>query len=153
MQIQEMTSPSVPTSSTLLCSPNKRGQISEVCVGGPSETCLDALEAAAGAGAVKINLWYVPTMQDILGWIFWPLAFLMGVPAKDCMHIGQLRDKDHHQRASSSEMLEMLKDPAINLSHRSQVIATYALCGCNLRSIAIQIGGIGGIAPSRRKIF
>lgn len=91
------------------------------------------------------------TLQAILGWLFAPLAWLMGVPWKDAPEIGTLLGI----KTAVNEFIAYLQlSTAItqdNLSPRSVIIATYALCGfANLSSIAIQIGGIGGLAPNRR---
>ncbi|MEL6179428.1 MAG: nucleoside transporter C-terminal domain-containing protein, partial [Myxococcota bacterium] len=118
------------------------------------ESCIAQLTPALGADAETASIWYVPTFQDILGVLFWPIAFIMGVPISECWYIGQLLGSKVilNELVAYSELVEMLKNPAIQLSERSVVIATYALCGfANLGSIAIQIGGIGGIAPNRRK--
>ena len=92
------------------------------------------------------------SLQSILGIIFFPFAFIMGVPLADCTVISKL----FGEKLILTEFLAYvhlaadLKDGLIS-DPRSVVIATYALCGfANFASIAIQIGGIAGIAPSRR---
>lgn len=91
-------------------------------------------------------------LDALLGWMFAPLAWLMGVPWADAPEIGTLLGI----KTAVNEFVAYLQLSALlagdtDLSPRSVVIATYALCGfANLSSIAIQIGGIGGIAPSRR---
>lgn len=98
-------------------------------------------------GGIKINL------EVVLGWLFFPFAFIMGVPVKDCNVIGMLLGEKIvlNEFYAYSHLGRMLASGACELSERSIVIATYALCGfANFQSIAIQIGGIGGIAPSRR---
>ena len=85
----------------------------------------------------------------ILGWLFAPLAFLAGVPLDEAVAIGGLIG----QKIVANEFVAYvaLTEASANLSDRSVLIATYALCGfANFASIAIQIGGIGSIAPSRR---
>ena len=91
------------------------------------------------------------TMQNIFGWINAPFAWLMGVPWHDCIPIGQILG----ERIVLNEFVGYLdltthaKDLA--LDPRSFTIATYALCGfANFSSIAIQVGGIGSLAPERR---
>ncbi|HEX6135770.1 MAG TPA: nucleoside transporter C-terminal domain-containing protein [Longimicrobiales bacterium] len=92
------------------------------------------------------------SLDAILGWLLAPLAWLMGVPWADAPEIGTLIGI----KTAVNEFVAFLQlsgmlagDTA--LSPRSIIIATYALCGfANFSSIAIQIGGIGGIAPSRR---
>ncbi|MBY6203952.1 nucleoside transporter C-terminal domain-containing protein [Halomonas denitrificans] len=85
----------------------------------------------------------------ILGWIFAPVAFLVGVPLDEAVTVGGLIG----QKIVANEFVAYvaLTDIQGELSERSVLIATYALCGfANFSSIAIQLGGIGGIAPSRR---
>lgn len=93
------------------------------------------------------------TLEKIFGWLFAPLAFLMGVPWADASTIGSLLGQKTmiNEFVAYSNLAEMVKPGGIELQERSAIIATYALCGfSNLSSIAIQIGGIGGIAPERR---
>ncbi len=89
------------------------------------------------------------SLEYLLGWLFFPIAFLMGVPSSDCFLVGQLLG----EKMGINEFVAYLHLANImeNLSYRSIVISTYALCGfANFGSIAIQIGGIGGMAPERR---
>jgi len=87
------------------------------------------------------------TLQKIFGWIFAPVAWVMGVPWEDCTKIGQLLGT----RMVVNEFVAYLDLMKIDISPRGYVIATYAFCGfANFGSIAIQIGGISTIAPSRR---
>jgi CNT family concentrative nucleoside transporter len=94
------------------------------------------------------------TLEKALGWVNAPFAWLMGIQWSDCTIVGQLLGKrillnEFVSYLDLSTMIGM-KD-ANPLSPRSVVIATYALCGfANFSSIAIQIGGIGAIAPNRR---
>lgn len=94
------------------------------------------------------------SLEMIFGWAFSPLAFLMGVPWEDATKIGALLGEKTmiNEFVAYSHLAQMIKpDSGIILSEKSEIIATYALCGfSNLSSIAIQIGGIGGIAPNRR---
>lgn len=92
-------------------------------------------------------------LELIFGWIFSPIAWVMGVPWKDCQTIGALLGKRLviNEFVSYLDLAAILSQGSKTLDPRSVVIATYALCGfANFSSIAIQIGGIGGIAPSRR---
>ncbi len=90
------------------------------------------------------------TIDMLLGWINAPFAYLMGVPWADCVEVGQAFGK----RIVFTEFigyldLTQLKD---TLDPRSFAIGTFAICGfANFASIAIQIGGIGSLAPDRRK--
>ena len=93
------------------------------------------------------------SMQYILGNIFAPVAWIIGVPAEDITVVGQLLGEktilnEFYAYASLSE----LKQAGAITNYRSIVIATYALCGfANFASIGIQIGGIGVLAPSQRR--
>jgi CNT family concentrative nucleoside transporter len=93
------------------------------------------------------------TLQRIFGWIFWPLAFLIGVPVAECAAVGTLLGEKMvlTEFVAYVHLYEWLSEGVIQLSPRTVVIASYALCGfANFGSIAIQLGGIGGIAPERR---
>jgi CNT family concentrative nucleoside transporter len=92
------------------------------------------------------------TMQTILGWLGAPVAWLMGTPWKDAQAVGTLLGEKTalNEFVAYLHLANMLQGGE-DLSARSIVIATYALCGfANFSSIAIQIGGIGGLAPERR---
>ena len=89
------------------------------------------------------------TLQRLFGWINAPFACLLGVPFKDCVTIGQVLG----ERIVLNEFVGYLTltNPRTVVDPRSFVLATYALCGfANFSSIAIQIGGIGALAPNRR---
>ncbi|HEU0138822.1 MAG TPA: nucleoside transporter C-terminal domain-containing protein [Bryobacteraceae bacterium] len=93
--------------------------------------------------------WLPPTLQQIFGYIFSPVAWVLGVSWKDSMAIGNLLGT----RLVLNEFVAFLELAPLReqLDPRSFVIATYALCGfANFSSIAIQIGGIGALAPSRK---
>jgi len=87
------------------------------------------------------------TLQKIMGWILAPVAWLMGVPWSDCPSIGGLLGT----RMILNEFVAYMELMNVDCSARAYVISTYALCGfANLGSVAIQIGGISTIAPTRR---
>ena len=91
------------------------------------------------------------SLNIILGWVCRPLAWVMGVPWSESADVGTLLGIKTaiNEFVGYVEMQKMIA--AGRLSERSQAIATYALCGfSNFSSIAIQIGGIGSIAPERR---
>ena len=92
------------------------------------------------------------SLELIFGWILSPLAALMGVPWADATDVGSLIGiKMVVNEFVAYLQLASVMDGAAVLSPRGTVIATYALLGfANFSSIAIQIGGIGGIAPERR---
>lgn len=91
------------------------------------------------------------TLQYLLGTVFAPLAWLMGVPASESQAVGSLLGT----KMAVNEYVAFLEIDRLTeagLSESSRVIASYALCGfSNFSSIAIQIGGLGTIAPGRRK--
>ncbi len=91
----------------------------------------------------------VLSLQMILGWLFAPVAWLMGVPLNEVTAIGSLLgEKVVLNEFVAYQHLSTLGD---QLSDRSMIIASYALCGfANFSSIAIQIGGTGSLAPDRR---
>jgi CNT family concentrative nucleoside transporter len=88
-------------------------------------------------------------LQTLFGWVNAPFAWLMGVPWKDCAAIGSVLG----ERIVINEFIGYLSLSKLGatIEPRSYVLATYALCGfANFSSIAIQIGGIGSLAPTRR---
>lgn len=93
------------------------------------------------------------TIEKIFSWIFYPLAWIMGVPSSDLLNVANWMGQKTvlNEFVAYFNMANFLKDHPGALSERSIIIASYALCGfSNFLSIAIQIGGIGGIAPNRR---
>jgi concentrative nucleoside transporter, CNT family len=93
------------------------------------------------------------TLQSVLGTLLAPVAWLMGTPWDDCAAVGRLIGVKTvlNEFVAYIDLAGMIREPG-GLQHpRSAIIATYALCGfSNFSSIAIQLGGIGGIAPERR---
>jgi CNT family concentrative nucleoside transporter len=92
------------------------------------------------------------SLERILGWLLAPLAFAMGVPARDAVEVGSLLGVKTvvNEFVAYLQLANGLREGA-DLSPRSVVIASYALSGfANFASIAIQIGGIGAMAPERR---
>lgn len=89
------------------------------------------------------------TLQQALGYLNAPFAWLMGIPWKDCPVVGEMLG----ERIVLNEFVGYLHltQAKAQLDERSFTLATYALCGfANFGSIAIQIGGIGALAPERR---
>lgn len=95
------------------------------------------------------------SMQLILGWIFSPLVFLMGVPSSDIQVVGGLLGQkiilnEFVAYLDLSTILQGTDAAGRTLTKQGATIATFALCGfANLSSIAINIGCVGGIAPER----
>lgn len=92
------------------------------------------------------------SLEWILGRVFAPLAYVMGVPWQDAFQAGNLLGQkvvinEFYAYANLSEMIN-----AGVLEERTIIILTYALCGfANFSSIGIQVGGLGALAPERRK--
>ena len=92
------------------------------------------------------------SIQGILGFIFQPLAWAMGIPWEEAQMVGVLMGEKITltELIAYSDLRDLRLEQAI--SDRTAIIASYALCGfANFASIGIQLGGIGGIAPERRK--
>ncbi len=90
-------------------------------------------------------------IETLLGWLLAPIAFIIGVPLSDIVDVGSLLGVKVvlNEFVAYMQMAEMVGDDL--LSPKTITMATFALCGfANFSSIAIQIGGIGGIAPSRK---
>jgi concentrative nucleoside transporter, CNT family len=100
----------------------------------------------AGRGVAR----FPSSLQQIFGWIFAPVAWLIGIPWRDCGAIGNLLGT----RMVINEVVAytQLGGMKATLDPRSFTIATFALCGfANFSSIGIQIGGIGALAPEQRR--
>jgi len=127
----------------------------------------DGLKLAANIGAMLIafisilsminySLDYVfhMSLQEMLGYIFAPLAWTMGIPWEEANIVGRLMG----EKIVLTELIAYgsLGDLINNnmISNRSAIIASYALCGfANFGSIGIQLGGIGAMAPQKRNIL
>jgi CNT family concentrative nucleoside transporter len=95
----------------------------------------------------RLGVAHPVTLQMFFGWINAPFAWLMGVPAQDCAAIGQVLG----ERIVLNEFIGYASLNQLHVEPRSYALATYALCGfANFASIAIQVGGIGSLAPERR---
>ena len=110
-----------------------------------------------GDPASSVNGWLSGTLghpvelslQTLFGWLLAPIAWLIGVPWQDATLVGSFIGEKIviNEFVAYVDMSSHLGE----MTQQSQLIATYALCGfANFSSIAIQIGGIGGLAPSRR---
>ncbi len=95
-------------------------------------------------------LWTGQTLQNLLGYVMAPVAWLLGVPMHEARDVGTLLGV----KIAVNEYIaygDLMSEDLAGLSDRSRIIASYALCGfANFSSIAIQIGGLGGMAPKRR---
>jgi concentrative nucleoside transporter, CNT family len=94
-------------------------------------------------------------IQDMLGYLLTPLAFLMGVPWHEAFHVGRLMATEIllNEYVSYGELAGVIQGHgAYVLSAKTQLIATVALCGfANLGSVAITIGGLSAMSPERRR--
>lgn len=113
------------------------------------------LNALVGAIHYSLASWGYPyfpsSLQEIIGWVFSPIAWLLGIPWSEAGHVGKLLGLRMvtNEFIAYGELGKLIS--AGELSQRSIVISTFALCGfANLGSIGIQIGGIGALAPDRR---
>lgn len=91
-------------------------------------------------------------LARILGWLFAPIAWVMGVPMQDVLVVGRLLGEKIvlTEFVAYIHLGGMVSGSEPVLTERGAVIASYALCGfANFASIGIQLGGIGGMAPSR----
>jgi CNT family concentrative nucleoside transporter len=100
------------------------------------------------------NLQYLWSMEAALGWLFQPVAWLIGIAWNDCARAGELMGL----KMAANEFVAYARlaewsspESTVEISDRTRSIMTYALCGfANFSSIGIQLGGIGGMAPERR---
>ncbi len=103
-----------------------------------------------GFGWLHGHLRFIPaSVQQVLAFVFAPVAWALGIQWKDCAAVGNLLGT----RMVLNEFVAFVDLGKVKtaIDHRSFVISTFALCGfANLSSIAIQIGGIGGLAPTRK---
>jgi CNT family concentrative nucleoside transporter len=94
--------------------------------------------------------WFPSSLEQIFGWVFSPVAWLVGIPWHDCHTVGNLLGL----RMVTNELVafQRLGPMEATLDPRSFTIATFALCGfANFSSVGIQIGGIGALAPNKRE--
>jgi CNT family concentrative nucleoside transporter len=97
--------------------------------------------------------WSLPAF---LGYAFAPLAWVMGIETSDCFKVGELLGirvvaNEFIAYQQLGDLAWQPPDSPLHISKRSEIILTYALCGfANFGSIGIQIGGIGGLAPTRQ---
>ena len=92
-------------------------------------------------------------LQTIFGYLFWPISWLMGIEPADCAKAGELLGTKTvlNEFVAYLDLSSILQTNPDLITDRTKIIVTYALCGfANFSSIAIQIGGIAGLAPERR---
>ena len=137
-------------------------------LGAISRGTVDGLHLALNVGAMLISFiallylvngimggihnsltWFPSSLAQVFGWIFAPVAWVIGIPWHDCRVMGNLLGT----RMVINEVVAFQQLGALKnaLDPRSFTIATFALCGfANFSSIGIQIGGIGALAPEQR---
>ncbi len=125
----------------------------------------DGLKLALNVGAMLIAflglvavldamLWLLPydlSVRKLLGWLFFPIAAVMGVPGGEIELLARLLGTKiaMTELVAYAELGPMIQQQQV--SPRTAMIASFALCGfANLGSVAIQIGGLGALAPERR---
>ena len=92
------------------------------------------------------------TLQKVLGWLLAPFAWLMGIPWQDAPTVGAMLGMKTilNEFVAYQELGRAIQ--AGEIGERAAIVASYALCGfANFGSLAILLGGIGGIAPERRQ--
>ncbi|HKU39523.1 MAG TPA: nucleoside transporter C-terminal domain-containing protein [Polyangiales bacterium] len=125
----------------------------------------DGLRLAVNVGAMLIVFlaltalvdavlgWVGLSLERIFSWLFWPLAWLLGVSSDDVPKVaGLLGQKTAlNEFVAYTSLTQKLQADPSWLSERSRVLASYALCGfANFSSIGIQVGGYSALAPGRR---
>jgi CNT family concentrative nucleoside transporter len=106
-----------------------------------------ALVALANSILQPLTGW---TLEGIAGWVFWPLAFAMGIPASECATVGASLGVKVVVNEFVS-YLQLAASGGAGLAPRSRVILTYALCGfTNFASVGIMVTGMAGMCPERR---
>ncbi|MEQ1733566.1 MAG: nucleoside transporter C-terminal domain-containing protein [Bacteroidia bacterium] len=93
------------------------------------------------------------SLDVILGWIFYPFAWAMGVPQQDVLEVATLMGKklSINEFVAYSDLTRMNATAATALTSKATMVASFALCGfANFSSVGMQIGGISELAPSRR---
>jgi concentrative nucleoside transporter, CNT family len=96
------------------------------------------------------------TLERLLGWLFVPLSYAMGVPTSDVSKVSTLLGQKTvlNEFIAYTHMAEMLREDPAWLTPRGRLIASYALCGfANFGSIGIQLAGYSALAPERRADF
>jgi CNT family concentrative nucleoside transporter len=139
-------------------------------LGAISRGTIDGLHLALNVGAMLISFiallylvngilggihnsvaWFPSSLQQVFGWIFAPVAWVIGIPWEQCRAMGNLLGTRMvvNEVVAFQQLGEYIKN--MSFDPRSARIATFALCGfANFSSIGIQIGGIGALAPEQR---
>lgn len=170
--IAKLMLPETDTPLTLGAAPAVESQQASSVLDAIAAGTTDGLKLALNVGAMLISFlaltalanfmlqWFGEavlhrelSLELLLGWLFAPIAFLMGVPSDDVTKVASLLGQKTvlNEFVAYSSMSQSLAADPHYLSERGRVIASYALCGfANFGSIGIQIGGYSGLAPERR---
>lgn len=120
---------------------------------------LNLIDVLLGLGCQQLN-WVDPqggpmvSMGIILGYACWPIAWLLSIPVSECVEAGRLIGLKTvaNEFIAYQSLGEIMASDTPSISKRTATILTYALAGfSNFGAIGIQIGGIGGLVPSRKK--
>ena len=105
--------------------------------------------------ALGVGSYETLSLQFIMGMVFAPLSWLLGVPQQDIVLVGQLLgEKTILNEFVAYVSLGDMKSSGVFFSEKSVIMSTYILCGfANFASIGIQIGGIGALAPSKKGVL
>jgi CNT family concentrative nucleoside transporter len=113
------------------------------------------IDAGLGSFSGILSSWgidfFPSSLKEFLGYIFQPFAYLVGIPAEEAKVFGSLfgTKLSINEFIAYADLAQMIKDGVI--SERTATLSTFALCGfANIGSIAIQIGGLSGMAPERK---
>ena len=139
-------------------------------LGAISRGTVDGLHLALNVGAMLISFiallylvngimggvhnwvsWFPSSLQQVFGWVFAPVAWVIGIPWAQCKEMGNLLGTRMvvNEVVAFQQLGEYIQN--LKFDARSARIATFALCGfANFSSIGIQIGGIGALAPEQR---
>jgi CNT family concentrative nucleoside transporter len=112
------------------------------------------LDGAVGWVAREVDPGSSLSFRGIYAYPFWPFAWLMGVPPAECLEVGELLGTKtiFNEFFAYESLRDMVR--AGDISPRTAVLSTYALCGfANFMSIGIQIGGLSALVPGRRPDF
>jgi len=96
------------------------------------------------------------SFELICGYIFWPIAWLLGTPTHDCFTVARLIGTKIfvNEFVAYSKLSELIQEGNRGIDHRGELVATYALCGfSNVGSIGVQLGGLSSLSPGRKNVF
>jgi CNT family concentrative nucleoside transporter len=144
--------------------PSRKGTLGALAAGGVVLSCALLLAMVHSEAGFTINSTlsaltgddFTLSLEAIFGYVLAPIAWVIGVPWQDATVVGSLIGQKIvlNEFVAYGKLAEIVNGnvEGVVLTEQGKLIATYALCGfANFSSIAIQIGGIGGLAPERRQ--